>query len=589
MAGIFDKIGSMLGFSDEKKPDAYTAITEAMQPFLDSLKIKPSEYKEALTQMVEKRELTIGDKTYSLSQLSDKLNSKLDELPQLKESFAKLTGEAKINFDKLMPSKEEMDKLNDDIQSGKVKIEEQLKAAKQQAGSLVAKLQGNSDKTPKDHVTEQVAKQVKDFGSLLNLGIDPNDTAEHNRIAKELIENRQLTRKDGIVLKISTLDKMISDEPTYKATLEEQFGKGATLESVIPTAPKRDAINTAINNAEKENSGMFGVGFINAFMGLLSWVFGGFSGGMAGLTESVATTAASSMAKDTEKHLAASKVLSPEEIARVKETVHTTALERAGITVVKKDTGAATEQTAAATTNQPPQQETTETKDKKTETSLAAGAGASTGNVQKPDEKQSDKKTEKDDKNKETQGGKPPAEKKQTPPVQPTVVVESKPDNSPQKNTKTTNLEKSVNNLIDNFLSKNKDFALQPEQIAAIKVAVNNTLMKNKSEGALSNPDYTGNYQIISNKIAGAILKDAGLSKHELLKDTPYEKQEEIFAKKIQESLASGDGKKIREAHFTDKAQQSASMIDFKNLGITHADASALGIYKQNQASTGIA
>jgi hypothetical protein len=480
-----------------------------------------------------------------------------------------------------------------------------------------------SGQNPQDLVTAQVAKQIGKFAETL--GISPDDTAEHARIANDLIEKRKFTTKDGLVVSIEMLDKRLDKDPALKAGLEKEFGKGATLESAIPTAEKRDAINEAIKYGEKQNTGIFGGGLLNALMGLLSWAMSGFEGGFAGINDHIATTTANSMAGDVAKHLTNSGKLNKEEIARITDNVRTAALEKGGVKVAKQEAGTAVEttQTTAAPATQPEQQsagkEAAPAAPATTQAEPTTGKGTPpasatpkvTGKeVENPKPDQNAESSQKPESSHKTgTKEKPPAEKEQqaaqteklakpkekatpAPKGEPPAKPEATTDNKPV----VSNLEKTANRMMDNFLNepKIKSLNLNADDIKSIKSVVIATLKEKRSDPALSDPSYSGNYKLFASNIADAIVDKTNISKHEMLIETPISDQKNAFAKNLQEFLVKGNGDELRKAALTDKAQKIASIegIDLQKFGVNatgNAPPIAMRAQQNSAAGAGIA
>lgn len=128
----------------------------------------------------------------------------------------------------------------------------------------------------------------------------PEGDKEYMRMAKELIQHRQIT-SNGQTITIAELDK--------KEEIKDVAGKfgAGSLEELVPTEEQLRKMGVAVGKGVQEETGS--VGFLggatvmNALMGLLQWIFSGFEGGFQGLKDTIAGITAENMQGNVERNL----------------------------------------------------------------------------------------------------------------------------------------------------------------------------------------------------------------------------------------------------------------------------------------------
>lgn len=576
----------------------HNIAARSLAPFLSGAGIDEGRHRNAVKELIETGQTTDGNgKSITFEQINDKYLQFIAANPKFANYMQQEIPNTK-------PENMLSQILSKEYRSNFIASARNENITPVEIGNQITELQTkvardiwNKIGTPKDHVTEIVAEQIKELGS--SFGVDPNDNEKHFRIANELITNRQ-ANISGFTLTIEHLDKQISSDPAKKEEFEQKFGTGATVDSIIPTAEKRDAINTAINKAEEENRGMFGASIGNILMGFLSWVLSLFSNDSPSMSigEHIAKTTAGSVAKDTEKHLAASGLFNGEEITRIKDTIHNVALEKAGFTPEKHenmtDTNKASEVADSGNqTKQEPKQSkepdkgNDHSKGSKGQEPSRSKVGAMATVVATPIVSGADGGSKGGNKNnKEEINPEKPTEK----PASETKTVTQKPKNQGG------NLKKATEEIIDDYLNKNpalvKFLGLTSDDISNIKTSVADKLAKNKDNPALSNSDYNGNYQVVAGHIADAIVNDAGIGQKEALKNTPVNVQINMVATSVKEFLSENggvQGAKLRVANLQDKTNNLVSGIDLSGLGVTDSSATTtLAMWNNRKNSTGI-
>jgi hypothetical protein len=137
------------------------------------------------------------------------------------------------------------------------------------------------------------------------LGATPEETEQlreeyWKKLSRQMIDERQITVGDANI----TLDELEEEIQTQ--------GLGISLKKMVPTRRQVDLISGTVGNSVRRNTGT-GIDFLdgllggaslgNMFMGLFSWIFGGFKGGFDGLKGTIATLTGKDMATDTKRSL----------------------------------------------------------------------------------------------------------------------------------------------------------------------------------------------------------------------------------------------------------------------------------------------
>jgi hypothetical protein len=199
---------------------------------------------------------------------------------------------------------------------------------------------------------EQVAiflkKQFGNLGILYDTKDNKIDTKigddEYRRMARDLIDKQafeaRTTSGGSIPITLDDLDKKIGiAQPEMKASL------GVTsLTELVPTREQLSATADAVGEGVKENTGTIGflggATFMNALKGFFSWMMSGFSGGFAGLKQSIAQITAASMRESVSNNLTAlrddpnkkmGKLLTDDTIKNIGNEVNNSVLREAGV------------------------------------------------------------------------------------------------------------------------------------------------------------------------------------------------------------------------------------------------------------------
>ncbi len=436
MAGFFDKIGSMLGFSDEKPaPDAEK---------------KASSEQDIVNSARNGAVLELAKKTIAPEHLQ-KIETALIELGIPKENHPEAL--FALNKDGVMATKnadgktvtfrEFNAKLDTETSNSNnnfsVALAKDQNLTSQTAQSPTDKEQGiKRDSTPsanRDYVLEQTVDTLKKHGHAF--GIDTSDEAHNKIMAADLINNRMLTKKDGSNLTIVEMDQAVNLSPKLKSALTEAFGEKATLASIIPTQKEKEEINKSINKAVKDNTGdIFEATIINIFKGLFSWIANNFKGD---ISDHIKMASADSIGNDVAQNLASSTLFDKEKIASIAKGVHTATVEQLGVNSAKQDTDKSNQST-----------QTAETADNKTSNVTVASA-AGVGAVIATDAVSSNKANQGN-----TDSTVPPAGTNKTPPKSPTNDKREKP-NKPQTATAVVQEQTTPDTVSSKAETKEKD------------------------------------------------------------------------------------------------------------------------------------